>query len=56
MDEKEKYNFNLKCACIHLSNLEKRQGALLNGNFSFHAQKSKVKVKDLRMAYKNYNK
>jgi hypothetical protein len=54
MDEKEKYEFNLHCACINLSNIEKKQGGLVNGNFSFHAKKSNVKVKDLRIAYEKY--
>lgn len=54
MEDKEKYSFNLKCALINLLSLEKKQGVLLNGNFSFHAKRSNVKVKDLRIAYKKY--
>jgi hypothetical protein len=56
MNEEEKYNFNLKCACINLKKIEEKQGGLINGNFSFHAKKSKVKVKDLREAYTKYKK
>ena len=54
MTDQEKYKFNLKCACIRLFSLEQRQSVLINGNFTFHAKKSKVKVKDLRNAYQEY--
>ena len=51
MNDKERYDFNLKCAVIHLTSLKEKQGELLNGNFSFHAKQSHVKVKDLKKAY-----
>ena len=52
MDEIEKYNFNLKCACLRLKNLKEKQGVLINGNITFHAKKSGVKVRDLRTELK----
>lgn len=50
----EKQDYSLRCSCIRLLDLEKRQDGLINGNFTFHAKQSKVKVKDLREAYKKY--
>ena len=54
LTEQEKYDFNLKCACIRLFNLEQKQNGLLNGNFTFHAKNNNVKVKDLRKEYQKY--
>lgn len=54
LNDKERYEFNLKCACISLASLEERQGTLINGNFTFHAKRNKVKVKDLKIAYQDY--
>jgi len=51
MNNEEKYNLNLKCAVIHLLALKEKQGELINGNFSFHAKQSHLKVKDLKNAY-----
>jgi hypothetical protein len=40
-------------ALKELLELEKKQGGLINGNFTAKAHKYKVKVKDLRAAYED---
>ena len=45
-------SYQLSMALKELLELEQKQGGLINGNFTAKAHKYKVRVKELRQAYK----